>query len=418
MNAMKILLVDDSKSARYALRLQLQRHGAVVETADSAEAALERIKEDPPDAIFMDHTMPGMNGFEALEVLKSAPTTAHLPVVMCSSNEDPEFIAQARRKGALDILSKATAHDKLPALLSRLNQSISTLKTAAAKMESAAGSPPGPSISDSVTDSTPAHLEERVRTLIEPILKSFEERLTAQVTADTEKTLLAGYAEEMERLQQQFVHTQDKQTQLTTDTEKKLLAVYAEEVERMQQQFVHAQDEQAQVATNIEKQLLTRFQEEAKRLQQHVIHAQGEQAQLTTNRLANDLLPQLVQEQVAKGQENLMQAVKAQIAQDRQQVARMVQEMIDARVDQLAEEPAFMRRVLEATEATAANSAEQFVKRQAHETTEAIAAEQAREIADSLIADSRTSPSIMYLLAAGAAGIGIAAAAIVYYLVR
>ena len=73
MNPMKILLVDDSKSARYALRLQLQRFGIEVEALESAEAALQRIREAPPDAVFMDHTMPGMNGFEALEILKAPP---------------------------------------------------------------------------------------------------------------------------------------------------------------------------------------------------------------------------------------------------------------------------------------------------------------------------------------------------------
>ena len=48
MDPMKILLVDDSKSARYALRLQLQRHGVEVETADSAESALEILKGTCP----------------------------------------------------------------------------------------------------------------------------------------------------------------------------------------------------------------------------------------------------------------------------------------------------------------------------------------------------------------------------------
>lgn len=120
MDPMKILLVDDSKSARYALRLQLQRHGVDVDTAESAESAFELLKGALPDAIFMDHTMPGMNGFEALEVIREDPRTAHLPVVMCTSHEDADFVAAAHRKGVVDILPKSVAPEKLPNILARL----------------------------------------------------------------------------------------------------------------------------------------------------------------------------------------------------------------------------------------------------------------------------------------------------------
>lgn len=98
MSTRKILLVDDSKSARYALRLSLQRHDCEVDTADSAESGLEKIKQDLPDAIFMDHLMPGMNGFEALDLLKADPRTAHIPVVMCTSNDDEPYRRQAQEK--------------------------------------------------------------------------------------------------------------------------------------------------------------------------------------------------------------------------------------------------------------------------------------------------------------------------------
>jgi CheY-like chemotaxis protein len=120
MDPIKILLVDDSKSARYALRLQLQRYGIQVDTAESAEAALERIGEAPPDAILMDHTMPGMNGFEALEILKSDLATAHIPVVMCTSHDDSVFSAQAIKRGALSVLTKAVAAEKLPQILEQI----------------------------------------------------------------------------------------------------------------------------------------------------------------------------------------------------------------------------------------------------------------------------------------------------------
>jgi CheY-like chemotaxis protein len=121
---MKILLVDDSTLARYTLRLKLQGHGMQVDTAESAEAALEHVRATPPDAILMDHTMPGMNGFEALEILKSSPATAHIPVVMCTAHDDPAFSAQAVRRGALGVLTKTPAAEGLPSILDRIRASL------------------------------------------------------------------------------------------------------------------------------------------------------------------------------------------------------------------------------------------------------------------------------------------------------
>jgi CheY-like chemotaxis protein len=124
MDPIKILLVDDSKSARYALRLQLQRHGVQVDTADSAESALDRIGETPPDAVLMDHTMPGMNGFEALDILKSDLATAHIPVVMCTSHDDPAYSTQALKRGALSVLTKAVAAERLPEVLTQIRNAL------------------------------------------------------------------------------------------------------------------------------------------------------------------------------------------------------------------------------------------------------------------------------------------------------
>ncbi len=129
MDPIKILLVDDSKSARYALRLQLQRHGAEVETADSAESAFEILKHQVPDAILLDHMMPGLNGFEALEVIREDSRTAHVPVVMCTSHEDQEFAAAAMRKGVVAILPKSDAPEKLPEVLAKLHAVVAARPT-------------------------------------------------------------------------------------------------------------------------------------------------------------------------------------------------------------------------------------------------------------------------------------------------
>ncbi len=124
MTQKNILLVDDSKSARYALRLMLQKHGFKVDMADSAEVALEMLKSKKPDAIFMDHMMPGMDGFEATELIKGNPATTHIPVVMCTSNDQEEYVRQARNMGSLGILPKPATPARLVEMLGKVEREI------------------------------------------------------------------------------------------------------------------------------------------------------------------------------------------------------------------------------------------------------------------------------------------------------
>ena len=74
------LIVDDSKSARVLLKRILETHDLDVDTAESAEDALDYLIRSRPDVIFMDHLMPGMDGFEAVSAIKKNPETATIPM--------------------------------------------------------------------------------------------------------------------------------------------------------------------------------------------------------------------------------------------------------------------------------------------------------------------------------------------------
>ncbi|MDS4028924.1 MAG: response regulator [Candidatus Contendobacter sp.] len=116
-----VLVVDDSKSARLMLRKILQNLGMTVDTADSAEEALTYLRDRKPDVIFMDHTMPGMDGLTALRRIRSEPTTARIPAAMYTSKDEPSYRNQAHAAGAVDVLSKPATPEALSALLERMN---------------------------------------------------------------------------------------------------------------------------------------------------------------------------------------------------------------------------------------------------------------------------------------------------------
>ena len=116
-----VLVVDDSKSARLMLRKMLQGFGLTVDTVDSAEEALNYLRTQRPDAIFMDHTMPGSDGLAAIRQLKREPATAMIPVTMYTSKDEPSYQGEAQQAGALGVLVKPATPDALSAALEKMN---------------------------------------------------------------------------------------------------------------------------------------------------------------------------------------------------------------------------------------------------------------------------------------------------------
>lgn len=101
------LVVDDSRSARAFLTKLLHDHGIVTDQASSAEEALEYLERERPDAVFLDHMMPGMDGLQALDAIKANPETAKIPVMMYTSEAGGLYLSQARALGAIGVLPKS-----------------------------------------------------------------------------------------------------------------------------------------------------------------------------------------------------------------------------------------------------------------------------------------------------------------------
>lgn len=116
------LVVDDSKSARIMLSRLVQKNGLEVNMVESGEEAIEYLNNSPlPDVIFMDHMMPGMDGLATTREISQNPATAHIPVLMYTSKEGPEYEEEMLSSGAFAMLGKPAKPDRLAELIQKLN---------------------------------------------------------------------------------------------------------------------------------------------------------------------------------------------------------------------------------------------------------------------------------------------------------
>lgn len=100
----KILVVEDEAMMRNLLLKILESEGYKVVLASSAQEALEKLEQEKYDLMLSDVKMPGMNGFELLEKVKSK--WADMAVIVMTGYGDAYTIKEALVKGADEYLSK------------------------------------------------------------------------------------------------------------------------------------------------------------------------------------------------------------------------------------------------------------------------------------------------------------------------
>ncbi len=117
----RILVVDDILPNVKLLEVKLKGEYYDVLTATNGQDALKIAEEEKPDVILLDVMMPGMDGFEVCERLKSNPVTVHIPVIMVTALTDATDRVRGLESGADDFLSKPVND---VALMSRLRSLI------------------------------------------------------------------------------------------------------------------------------------------------------------------------------------------------------------------------------------------------------------------------------------------------------
>lgn len=119
-NKKKILVVEDNESLRKIIRLKLEeaRYDAVL--AKDAEEAFKNLKDFLPDLIWLDVYLPGMNGLDFLEKIRSESRTKDLKVVVVSVSGSDKKKAVAEKLGISDYLVKSNY--KIEEIVDRIGQ--------------------------------------------------------------------------------------------------------------------------------------------------------------------------------------------------------------------------------------------------------------------------------------------------------
>lgn len=116
----RVLIIDDSPTVVAVLRKTLRSAGYDTREALDAEHGLTLIAQDPPELIFLDIILPGMNGFNALRVIRKMPASQHIPVIMISGNEHATEQFYANRIGADDFMKKPFLRNEIFARIEAL----------------------------------------------------------------------------------------------------------------------------------------------------------------------------------------------------------------------------------------------------------------------------------------------------------
>jgi len=107
----RILVVDDERMIRWSIQQALSKDGHSVTAVETGEEAVAQASDEMPDLVFLDITLPGIDGVEVLRRLKAIEPS--VSVVMVTATDDVKTAVEAMRLGAYDYVSKPFDLDRL-----------------------------------------------------------------------------------------------------------------------------------------------------------------------------------------------------------------------------------------------------------------------------------------------------------------
>lgn len=227
------LVVDDSKSARYSLRKMLEKMDVAVAFAESGEQAIESLGDSQPDVIFMDHMMPGMDGLETTQAIKNNPDWSKIPVVMCTSKDGDEYTKEAKSHGAVAILPKPASLKQLSEMLDSLEQLVALMpepempepqsaiaaETSATETATKEVALPIAQIEELVQKAVQEAIAEAVRTTVTAVVQDVVQEQLADHARRIHEEVLNSAAEKAEVISRQLVESQVSEARASITTE-------------------------------------------------------------------------------------------------------------------------------------------------------------------------------------------------------
>src|SRR5439155_4481485 len=107
----RILVIDDEAAIRDSLRMTLEYEGYEFVGAATGQEGLALAEREAPDLVLLDVKMPGMDGLDVLERLRSMNES--LPVVVISGHGTISTAVEATKKGAFDFIEKPFASERV-----------------------------------------------------------------------------------------------------------------------------------------------------------------------------------------------------------------------------------------------------------------------------------------------------------------
>ncbi len=113
-------IVDDNRQTADSMARMLRLLEVRTHVVYGPRKALIDVLEERPDVVFLDIHMPGIDGFEVLSFFRRDPRFAKVPVVIVSTETQPENVTRAKAEGAVAFLPKPVTVDSLEAVLIEL----------------------------------------------------------------------------------------------------------------------------------------------------------------------------------------------------------------------------------------------------------------------------------------------------------
>lgn len=116
----RALVIDDNRSTADSLVSILKALGVQARPIYGSGSAISILRAETPDVVFLDINMPGVTGLDILGFMSREPRLMNVPVVICTSDDQPQTRERALQAGAREFLLKPITVDALEAALHKL----------------------------------------------------------------------------------------------------------------------------------------------------------------------------------------------------------------------------------------------------------------------------------------------------------